>query len=656
VINRLSAWVRDITTAAVFRIAWVCSCHFVVLTRDVRTDMVDDDAIAPIVAALRTGDLVVAERLCRAALQRWPDEPKLLFLLGYGLRQQGRPQAAVESFSHLVEVCPDEVTHWSNYAAVLALVGDIEAAAHAAAAAVRLDPDNPETLERLGWLQLQCGSPVDAHDALMRAHDLAPDHVDICLHAARACIACRDQRADDLLRPWREWLPLDEAQQRTLAELLVEVGEVWDAVELLEEAVRREPTDWPSVLLLAKVYERVNRPRQAREVLDRVVAGVPAGDAAIAHEIQVQQAQLAMRRRSYGAARALLEQAGPWSAEEAGHYFALAKACDQLGDTAAAMHALATAHALEVEELRASNPDLLEQDAPWLPHVDDRVSAANYRTWPTLHAPDADQSPVFVVGFPRSGTTLLEQMLDAHPRLQSMDERPFLNRLGAQLADVGVEVPGGLTRLNQRDCDELRKGYVLMGCGKVARSWDTRLVDKNPLNMLWLPLLHRMFPHAKLVLAVRHPCDVILSCYLQEFRAAPLVAACRSLEHLAHAYAAAMENWLYHAALFRVDVMVSRYEDLVADPPSQAGGIAAFLGVDDAAAMLRFAARAREKGYIRTPSYSKVVEPISRQAVGHWQRYREYFEPALPILEPMLDHWGYSAAAASAVSTTSHGH
>ncbi len=618
--------------------------------------MVDDDMIATIVAALRSGDLATVERLCRAGLQRFPDEPKLLFLLGCGLRQQGRPQAALEPFSRLVEVCPDEGTHWSNYAAVLALVGDVEAAARAAETAVRLAPDDPEKLERLGWLQLQCNDLVDAKDTLMRAHELAPDSVDIRLHAARACIACRDQRADDLLRPWRDWLPLADAQQRVLAQLLVEVGEAWDAVELLEDVVRREPTDWPSVLLLAKVYERVNRLQQARETLARVESGASGGDAAIAHEVKVQQAQLAMRRNGYATARALLEQAGPWGAADAGHFFSLAKACDRLDDTPAVMRALETAHAFQMQELRISNPDLLEPGAAWLPHAADRVAAADYRIWPALQTPDANQSPVFVVGFPRSGTTLLEQMLDAHPRLQSMDERPFLNRLAARLADVGVEVPGGLQRLNQRDCDELRKGYVLMACGKVARSWDTRLVDKNPLNMSWLPLLHRMFPQAKIVLAVRHPCDVILSCFLQDFRAAPLVAACRSLDHLAHAYVAAMENWLHHASLFRADVMVSRYEDLVADPPSHAGRIAAFLGLDDAAAMLQFAARAREKGYIRTPSYSKVVEPIGRQAVDHWQRYREYIEPVLPILKPMLDHWGYSAGATAAVWDRSHGH
>src|SRR6185437_10188533 len=245
----------------------------------------------------------------------------------------------------------------------------------------------------------------------------------------------------------------------------------------------------------------------------------------------------------------------------------------------------------------------------------------------------------------RSGTTLLEQMLDAHPNLQSMDERPFFNMLSNRLEDVGIEIPRDLGKLTQRDCDELRKGYLLMACSKVPRRWDARLVDKNPMNMLWLPMIHRLFPRAKFILAIRHPCDVILSCYMQNFRAALLAAAGQSLERLARAYVEAMESWLYHVEIFKPEVFVSRYEDLVADTPGQTCRIAEFLGLDDAERMLDFSHRAREKGYIKTPSYTQVIEPINSRGINRWQRYQEYFKPVLPIMQPMLDHWGYAIDA-----------
>ena len=605
--------------------------------------MADDSLIEPIVDALRSGDLAVAEQRCRAVLEHDPDQPDVLLLLGFGLQEQGRAQDALGIFARLTELCPEDALHWSNYATALGRVGDMVAAERAVETAVRCALNDPERLDGLGVMQLEHGKPAAAQATLMRAYDLAPDSVSIRLHAARACIACHDHRAGILLQPWRNWLPLADEHMAELAQLLVQVSELDDGMELLEDRVRRAPGDWSAQLLLAKVYERVNRLNQAQAKLQWILAAIPAdADPGIRREVESQQAQLAMRRRDYAAARALLEHVGPGHAAHDEHYFALAKACDRLGDTDAAMRALETAHAIQVRLLGLSNPHFLESDAPLLPRVDDRVSEEDYRSWPQLKAPEASQSPVFVVGFPRSGTTLLEQMLDAHPRLQSMDERPFMNQLANQLDDIGIEIPRDLRELVQRDCDELRKGYVILACGKVPRRWDARLVDKNPLNMSWLPMIHRIFPQAKFVFVLRHPCDVLLSCYLQNFAAAPLIAACRSLEHLAHAYVAAMENWLYHVSLFQPDVFVSRYEDLVADTPAQTRRIAEFLELGEAETMLRFAERAQEKGYIRTPSYTQVVEPISARGVGRWRQYARYFEPVLPILRPMLDRWDYA--------------
>ncbi|MGH9807240.1 MAG: sulfotransferase family protein, partial [Terriglobia bacterium] len=158
----------------------------------------------------------------------------------------------------------------------------------------------------------------------------------------------------------------------------------------------------------------------------------------------------------------------------------------------------------------------------------------------------------------------------------------------------------------------------------------------------WLPMIHRLFPEAKFILALRHPCDVMLSCYMQNFQSMILTVACASLESLAKAYVEAFECWLHHVEVFKPDVFVSRYEELVADTPLQTRRIAEFLGLADAESMLRFDARAIEKGYIATPSYAQVIQPINTKGLNRWHRYREYFEPVLPILKPMLDHWGYN--------------
>jgi len=615
--------------------------------------MTDARLTAPIVAALRSGNPAEGERLCRLSLQASPDESDILLLLGMSLQQQGRLDEAAKAYRRLTEVEPESSMHWRNYATALRHVGDLEASERALETAVSLAPDDADLLELHGLLQMQLGRPAEARDTLLRAFGKAPDSPSVRIHAAQACLACRDHRADDLLRPWREWLPLEDSLQFELADAQAQQGEADVALELFEDLLRRLPEDRGLRLRLAGIYERVNRLEKAEKLLDALAAEDISATTPEAKEIAHQRARLATRRRQYATARTILESSGPRTDGDYAHWFALANACDKTGDPPAAMRALRLGHARQTDELRVAVPHFFEPGAEILPNAKARVGTADYRSWPELQAPDVSQSPVFVVGFPRSGTTLLEQMLDAHPQLQSMDERPFFNILARRLeTSTNVQVPRDLMRLDQRDCDELRKGYLLLACGKVSRNWDTRLVDKNPLNMMWLPMIHRMFPHAKFILALRHPCDVILSCYMQNFWSAVLAAASQSLEHLARAYVAAMENWLYHCEVFTPDVFVSRYEDLVVDTPAQTRRIAAFLGLEDAGSMLKFDARAREKGYIKTPSYTQVIEPINRSGMGRWQHYREYFAPVLPILEPMLKHWGYVHPDAPAPAAT----
>lgn len=602
-----------------------------------------DSAIQAIIAAIHSGALSSAEEMCGRLLEQRRDDPDLLFLLALSLQQQGRVRDATNLYEHLTILDRKNPVHWFNYANALASLDRLDEAEDAAREAVRWAPDDGEKLETLGLVQLRLNKPLEARETLLHARALSPESPSINIHAARACAVCRDYRAEELLKPWREWLPLEDSLQYELADAKAESGELMAALELLEDLVLRAPTSWEPQALLASVYERVNRLDDAESVLAGLIDRDSGENAGVSREIAQQKARLAMRRHDAAAARRLLEQCGPRNESDSAFHFSLAKARDALGDTAAVMRSLETAHRLQIEELKLATPQYFEPGAPSLPAAVGRVAHEDYRSWPLLVAPDASQSPVFVVGFPRSGTTLLEQMLDSHPCLQSMDERPFFNILSNQLENYSIHLPEDLGKLDQRDCDELRKGYLVLACSKVPRRWNARLVDKNPLNMLWLPMIHRLFPQAKFILALRHPCDVLLSCYMQNFRAAPLVVASRTLEHLARAYVVAMENWLYHAKLIGPDLFVSRYEVLVTDTAEQTRKIAAFLGLDDAEAMLRFDSRAREKGFIATPSYTQVIEPISTKSMHRWKRYREYFEPVIPILQPMLEHWGYTA-------------
>ena len=610
-----------------------------------------DRSLDPIVAALDAADPRCAGELCLDRLRQTPDNANLLVLLAVSLWQQGSHVEALEVYARLTRLYPEDSVHWRNYAAALCKAGNLDAAGKAYESALRFEPDDAGLLELYGLVQMDLGKLADARETLLRAFGKSPDSPAIRIHAALVCAACRDLRAEGLLRPWREWLPLDEYLQSQLAEAHAEQNNLAATLELLEDLSQRLPAETRIRLRLAGIYERMNRLDEAKTILDSIAIEVEGAnpDSHMSRELAHQQARLAIRRRDHAAARDILDRTGPRNDRDFTHWFELAHACDKMGDVAPAMDALKIAHTIQIASIKTLHPRLFTPDGEFPLIQKQRVSQDDYGHWPALEAPDAAQSPVFVMGFPRSGTTLLEQMLDAHPRLQSMDERPFFHMLARQLENsTGFQIPQDLRNLSQRDCDELRKGYLTFACSKVPRRWNAQLVDKNPMNMLWLPLIHRLFPSARYIFALRHPCDVLLSNYMQNFMATTLAATCADMETLATGYVKAMEHWLHHVEMFKPAVFVSRYEDLVADPVKQTRRIAEHLGLEDADAMLDFDRRAREKGFIATPSYSQVIEPINNMGIGRWQRYREYFEPALPILEPVLEHWGYTADLAPA--------
>jgi hypothetical protein len=320
--------------------------------------------------------------------------------------------------------------------------------------------------------------------------------------------------------------------------------------------------------------------------------------------------------------------------------FGLARACDQLGDAAAAMDALRIAHST-LDNGVAEPSNFAASGLLSLLDTDKQISPAI--SWPVEETSSEMQSPVFIVGFPRSGTTLLEQMLDAHDDFVSTDEQPMVQCMLRHLAERGIAYPAGLGTLVDVDRGVLRDVYLKEASHSVELKSGVRLVDKHPLNFLALPLIRFVFPEAPLIFCQRHPCDSLLSSYMQDFRDPRLAGECSSLDRLAELYVRLTERWITDSGYFPSHILYCRYEELIADPTTQLQKIGDFLGLDDVSAMHDFGKAAEARGFIGTPSYSQVVEGLNTDAEGRWKRYRDYLQPVLPTLKPVLEHWGYDA-------------
>lgn len=610
--------------------------------------------IEPIVAAFQLGHLQDAERMARAYLAAKPANEDGLILLGMCLMQQDKPDEAISVCRELTQLVPQSAIYWNNLGTALRDAGELREAEDAYGKAVQLDPTFFGAQINLGYLLLESGKFPEAHDSFFAAHRLDPASPEARIYAAQTCIAL-DSRdiAEKLIAPWRTWTNLSEELTLDLASLMVAAGSPDESARIFEDLLRKNPNNLRAAANLVYLYERVNRLDDAKALLDKLPPPESISDPKLQFDVINAHSIFAQREKDPERARALLEKliaasqllpgskSTPWRSGDL--YSSLAKVYDKQGNIDAAMNALAEAHTRQLTLARQAVPELLEPGAPPLYVAKHRISAEEYATWKDSPAPSALESPIFVVGFPRSGTTMLEQMLDAHPTLQSMDERAFLSNVVDRMSDYRLVYPRDLHKMTDEQCEELRSFYWKSTATVAPRKEGQRLVDKNPLHMLRLPLMNRLFPNAPIILALRHPCDVILSNYMQYFTSNSFAVLCSSLERLAQGYVNAMESWIYHADLLKPNVIHSRYEDLLDDFPGNVKRIGDFLGLEDAAPLARFDQHARDKGFISTPSYTQVVEPPNKKAVDRWRRYQKYFEPVLPILQPIMQHWGYHA-------------
>ena len=254
--------------------------------------------------------------------------------------------------------------------------------------------------------------------------------------------------------------------------------------------------------------------------------------------------------------------------------------------------------------------------------------------------PDDRAPPVFLVGFPRSGTTLLDQVLSAHPRIEVIEEQELLLEVRRQW--ISRE---NFPRLTEMSPDEIREARQFYRQARAAAQTDpnaTVIVDKLPLNTLYLPLIHRLFPDARILFSLRDPRDVCLSCYFQSFSLVGAMPYFLDLQDTAEYYDAVMA--LGEAARSRLSLREAtvRYENLVTDLEGTLRPVLDHLDVPWNDAVLDYRASADGRD-INTPSYQQVSEPLYQRSVGRWRHYGQHMASVEPVLAPWVEHFGFDA-------------
>jgi len=583
-----------------------------------------------VTALIESGNAEEAERLVSESAAA--ADPALQRVRAQALKALGRNDEAASAYEQVVAANPTDWESWNNLGNIRFVAGDTGGAILALEKARDLNPKSAIVRINLGRFY----GALKRHDEALMSFNAAveADRTDPKAYFEfGGALRLLDRAADSLLA-FAEAAKLDRTDPQIFAAMgsaFADLEELPQAEQGFRFALQVDPKYLPAYFDLGVILERQNR----IDDLDALLAEAEK-NALSAPEIEYLRA-VSLRRagklhEAYDLARSI-----PYGAiDEAVRNHFLGQVADQLGDVDTAFGFFVAMN----QALRETPLGSLYTGGEYLEEIKAQAAFTTREwvdSWPKVDVPTQPPSPVYLLGFPRSGTTLLDTVLLGHDQVQVLEERPILAKATEQL--------GSLERLNEVGGEEIlsyRDGYF----AELTRtfSYDPRklLVDKNPLATLRLPLIKRLFPDTKIIFTLRHPCDVVLSGFMQNFRPTQSMSSFTDLHQTALVYDSVMSYWEQCNQLFDLEVHTVRYEAMVENLEAEMRPLLEFLGLPWDAKILDHQRTARERGNIRTPSYAQVTEKIYKRAEGRWLRYRQYFTTALPVLQPWIEKFGYS--------------
>ena len=420
---------------------------------------------------------------------------------------------------------------------------------------------------------------------------------------------------------------------------LAELGEEQGAVHHFQEAIRLNPKSVELYHNLAEFYEKLNKLDKAQDAIEQALRMDPASVWTAYYLAKIKN-----RRGTLDEAAAILEKI---TADHPEHplmprvFHLQGKVYDRLQKYHQAFASFSKANLLNAKSVKALE---LKTKAE---KIIQRL--ADYRAWlqenrkgdgQWFQPDDGFPAPVFLTGFPRSGTTLIDQILNSHSRIITLSEKPTLATISDDFF-FSAKKPSELAALTDVEVKRYRADYWqrvhrLTGGTEANRT----VVDRMPLYFVYLPIIQRLFPEAKVMVMIRNPLDVCLSNFAQDYVLTPFMLHFLTLEGAADFYSSVMKFYLLCRSVLPMQFIQFRYEDLVEDLSGEAQRLLHFLGLEWEGKLLDYQQTAKQR-LIKTPSYEQVVQPLYKKAIDRWRNYAEFLEPIIPKVAPYLKEFGY---------------
>ena len=564
------------------------------------------DQINRLLVHYQAGRLEEAEELATLLTQQFPKHPFGWKVLGAVLKQTGRLDESLLPMQESVGLSPMDAEAHSNLGVTLKELGKLDDAEASYRKAIALKPDCAEAHSNLGITLRELGRLDDAEASYRKAIALKPDYAEA--HSSLGNTLKELGKLDDAEASYRKAIVLkpDYAEAHlNLCEILEKTNAIDTLLIALEDAMNKTHTMKADFLYYtALVAYRKERYAEADTVVTQITEDEVSkrrkapyyklvGD--LRHRNQDYDAAFFAYKNSNQAVKAELE------------YQRLERVADCY---------------FEVQRNTARKLTELSMGSPYPKRLSSNV-----------------RRPTFLVGFPRSGTTLLDTILRTHSKMNVVEEQPMLAEMDSALGDL--QDVSDIEVIDENDLSVARNAYLEELAKHADWTGGSLVIDKLPLNLLRAPLIHRAFPEAKFILALRHPFDCIMSCWMQTFKLNTAMANMVDLDRIVDFYCVAMDIFHLSQKRYELDVHRIRYEDLIEDFEAETTSVLRFLGLEWEPSLDNYQATAVARRTIYTPSYSQVIKPIYKTGAYRWKYYEKYLDKYKSQLAPWFEKFGY---------------
>jgi tetratricopeptide (TPR) repeat protein len=619
------------------------------------------------------GRLSEAERIYRQILATDPNNPVALHLLGVIAHRVGNHSVAVDLISKALVIKSDYIEAYINLGNVLKDFGRLEEAISnyqkalainqnlpgvhynlgntlqefdkldeavvSYRKALAIKPDYAEAHNNLGNALKQRGDLDEAVISCRKALAIKPDYIEAHINLGNALQ--KQNKQDEAVTCYQKAIAIQpdfSGAHYNLGNVLQELGELDEAVTSYQKALAIKPDYTEVYSNLCEIYEMHSMVPELEKTVSQAQAALHEDDPNLLYRM----AQLASREKRFEDTRDYLERVNPESLSleiRRSHSTLLAKTYDKLGQFSDAFTqfeitnelAKQTSESKQYSDLRYVD-EILQLSVSW--------SRATKIKQPAIKAPEVHQAPVFLVGFPRSGTTLLDTILRSHPGIAVVEEKPIVGAMNAHLGSLATA--GFLANLNDTQITDLREVYYTALHSYVDEADRHKvIIDKLPLNIIDVGLINRVFPDAKFILALRHPCDCVLSCFMQSFILNDAMSNFLTLQKSAALYDAVMTLWMQFNNKLDLAVNALKYEDLIQDLQGTVEPLLNFLALDWHDNLYNYQQTAMSRKKINTPSYNQVTENLYTGASGRWKNYQDQMKEEILLLKPWAKKFGY---------------